>query len=408
VTAFRPGIARPMIPAMPLTRRDFLASAALGAAASTLRARGASASVPGAAADPWQLYVGTYTGKTGSRGVYRMTADRTTGALHVVGVAAELEQPSFLALAPDGRSLYAVNELVEYEGRASGALTALAREPGTQALTARGRRASEGGAPCYVSVDRTGRHALVANYVGGNVAVFPVGADGVGAPTALVHHAGRGPNARRQEGPHAHCIVLDPANRFALAADLGIDRVRVYRFDAAAGTLAPAAVPEVALRPGAGPRHLAFAPDGRTVYVVNELDSTLVAFDYDAPTGRLRERQTLSTRPAGAPGDNYPADLHVHPNGRTVYASNRGDDTIAVVAVAPDGGRLSLAQTVPTGGKWPRNFALDPAGRLLLVANERSGSVVAFGVDAATGRLAPTGARAEVPAPVCLVFVAPG
>jgi 6-phosphogluconolactonase len=390
---------------MRYTRRDFLATAALGAA-STLRARGAAASMTTMTeqGEPWQLYVGTYTDRTGSRGVYRMTADRTTGALRVVGVAAELEQPSFLALAPDGRTVYAVNELTAFEGRKTGAVTALGRDPSTQALTARGRRATEGGAPCYVTVDRTGRHVLVANYVGGNVAVLPARADGVGAPTAVVQHAGRGPKAQRQDGPHAHCILLDPANRFALAADLGIDRVRVYRFDAGKGTLTPAAVPEVAVRPGAGPRHLAFSPDGRTVYLVNELDSTLVAFAYDAATGGLRERQVLSTRPAGASGDNFPADLHVHPSGRTVYASNRGDDTLAVFDVAGDG-RLTLAQTVPTGGKWPRNFALDPAGRLLLVANQRSNSVVAFRIDAATGRLGPAGSQVDVPAPVCLLFV---
>ena len=396
---------------MRYTRRDFLAAAALGAAACSRRPRGAAATERTARSDErasgsddaWQLYVGTYTDKTGSRGVYRMTADRGSGALRVLGVAAELQQPSFVALAPDGRALYAVNELTEYEGSASGALTALARDPATQALVARGRTASRGGAPCYVSVDRTGRHALVANYVGGNVAVFPVGPTGVGAATAFVQHEGRGPNAARQDAPHAHCILLDPANRFALVADLGIDRVRVYRFDAAAGTLVPGPVPEVALRPGAGPRHLAFAPDGRTVYLVNELDSTLVAFDYDAERGALRERQLLSTRPAGAAGDNFPADLHVHPGGRFVYASNRGDDTIAVFAVDA-GGRLTLAQTVPTGGRWPRNFALDPAGRLLLVANQRSDSVVAFRIDQTTGQLTPTGSTAAVPAPVCLLF----
>jgi 6-phosphogluconolactonase len=401
---------------MRYTRRDFLATAALGAAACSRRPRGAAASnatpagaaraAPSADGGVWQLYVGTYTDKTGSRGVYRMTADRATGALQLVGVAAELLQPSFLALARDGRALYAVNELTQFEGAPSGALSALGRDPASQALTARGQRASGGGAPCYVSLDRTDRHALVANYVGGNVAVFPVGPDGVGAATAFVQHEGRGPNAARQEGPHAHCIVPDPANRFVLVADLGIDRVRVYRFDAAAGTLVPGPVPEVALPPGAGPRHMAFAPDASTVYVVNELDSTLVAFDYEAERGALRQRQQLSTRPAGATGDNFPADLHVHPGGRFVYASNRGDDTIAVFAVG-DGGRLSLAQTVPSGGRWPRNFALDPAGRLLLVANQRSDSVVAFRVDQTTGRLTPAGSQATVPAPVCVLFADP-
>jgi 6-phosphogluconolactonase len=237
------------------------------------------------------------------------------------------------------------------------------------------------------------------------VAVFPVAPDGgVGAATSVVQHQGRGPHPERQTSPHAHCIVLDAANRFALAADLGIDRVLVRRFDAASGALTPAAVPEVALQPGAGPRHLAFSPDGRTLYAVNELDSTLVVFAYDPETGGLRERQTLSTRPADATTENFPADLHVHPSGRTVYASNRGDDTIAVFAVAPDSGRLTLEQSVPTGGRWPRNFAIDPAGELLLVANQRSDSVVGFRIDPATGQLTPNGSRIELPAPVCLLF----
>ncbi len=386
----------------PYTRRDFLATTALGLAGCATAARGGAATDPDGGA--WGLYVGTYTAGTTSRGIYRLTVDRTDGALRLDGsVAAEVANPSYLAMAPGGRALYAASELTEFAGAASGAVAGFARDAATGALTPRGTRASRGGAPCYVSVDRTGRHLLVANYVGGNVAVLPLGADGsVGEATSVVQHAGRGPHPQRQTAPHAHCIVLDPANRFALAADLGIDRLLVYRFDAATGTLAPAAH-EVALKPGAGPRHLAFAPDGRTLYVVNELDSTLVALDYDAATGALRERQALSTRPAGAAGDNFPADLHVHPDGRTVYASNRGDDTLAVFAVAGDG-RLSLAQTVPTGGRWPRNFALDPTGRLLLAANQRSDSVVAFRVDEGSGRLTPTGARVPVPAPVCLLF----
>jgi 6-phosphogluconolactonase len=391
---------------MPCSRRDFVATVALGAVACARVRPASGGGVSAATGDAtWPLYVGTYTEDGRSRGVYRLAVDRATGAMRDEGLAADTPSPSFLALAPDGRALYAVNELTEYEGAASGSVTALARDAATGALSPRGRRATRGGAPCYVTADRTGRHVLVANYVGGSVAVLPVLADGgVGEATAVVRHAGRGPHAGRQEGPHAHCVIVAPDNRFALAADLGIDRVRVYRFDAARGTLAPADAPEAVLRPGAGPRHLAFAPGGRTLYLVNELDSTLVAFAYDAATGALAERQTLSTRPDGATGENLPADLHVHPSGRAVYASNRGDDTVAVFAVAPDTGRLALQQVVPTGGRWPRNFALDPAGRLLLVANQRSDAVVAFHVAADTGRLTPAGARATLPSPVCLRF----
>lgn len=382
---------------LPYTRRDFLATTALGLAGCATAGRSAASDAE------WRLYVGTYTAGTTSRGIYRLAVDRASGAMRLDGVAAEMANPSYLALAPGGRALYAASELTEFAGAASGAVAGFARDT-AGALRPRGSRASRGGAPCYVTVDRTGQHLLVANYVGGNLAVLPLGADGsVGEATSVVQHAGRGPHAQRQTAPHAHCVVLDAANRFALAADLGIDRVLVYRFDAATGALAPADTPSVALRPGAGPRHLAFAPDGRTLYVVNELDATLVALDFDAATGALRERQTLSTRPAGAGGDNFPADLHVHPRGHAVYASNRGDDTLAVFAVGGDG-RLTLAQTIPTGGRWPRNFALDPSGSLLLAANQRSDSVVAFRVDEATGRLTPTGARVTVPAPVCLLF----
>ena len=386
------------------TRRDFFGVATVAVIGYTLpegAGAGASASTHGV----WELYVGTYTTETASRGIYRISVDRSTGAMGPGVLAAESSNPSYLAMAPDGRSVVAVNELTEYEGVASGAVTLLTRSEPDGALAAVGMRASRGGAPCYVAVDRTGRHALVANYVGGSVAVLPIGTDGtLGEATAVMQHTGSGPHGTRQTGPHAHCIILDAANRFALAADLGIDRIQVYRFDAGGGTLAPADVPAVALPPGAGPRHLAFAPDGRTLYVVNELDSTLVSFVYDSSSGALRMRQRLSTRPRGARGDNLPADLHVHPTGRAVYASNRGDNTIAVFGVDPSAGTLSLMQSVPTEGDWPRNFALDPAGRLLLVANQRSDSIVAFRVQALTGRLTPTGQRLTTPSPVSLVF----
>ncbi|MGZ8377771.1 MAG: lactonase family protein [Gemmatirosa sp.] len=379
------------------TRRDFLtAAAAIGVAG--------CAAMPHAPPAPraWRLYVGTYTNDGRSRGIYRLEADRETGALRADGVAAEAVNPSFLALTPDGRTLLAVSERTEYEGRASGAVLAFARDRATGVLTARGAQPSGGGAPCYVSVDRAGRHALVANYVGGSVAALPIGADGALGAARVVQHAGRGPHAARQTSPHAHAILVDAPDRHALATDLGIDRVIAYRLDATAGTLTPTG--EAVLRPGAGPRHLAFAPDGRTLYVVNELDSTLTALAYDDARGALRELHTLATRPTGATGENFPGDLHVHPSGRAVYASNRGDDTIAVFAVDGGSGRLALVQSVPTVGRWPRNFALDPTGRFLLVANQRSESVVAFRVDAATGTLTPTGSSVAIPSPVCLLF----
>ena len=384
---------------MEQTRRSFLLSAALSAIAC---ARGLARSAP---SGEWRLYVGTYTGEGASRGIYHLSVDKETGTLRSGGLAAETASPSYLALAPNGRWLYAVNELTELGGRPTGGVTAFARNPSTGVLSSLGQQPSRGGAPCYVSVDRAGRYVLVANYVGGNVALLPIDANGaLGEATAIVQHAGTGPNLQRQEAPHAHCIILDAPNRLAIAADLGADSLFIYRVDDRRGLLTAGEQPVVKLHAGAGPRHLAFAPNAPRLYVVNELDSTLVAFDYEPVRGRLTERQTLSTRPAGATGDNFPADLHVHPRGHTVYASNRGDDTIAVFSAAPATGHLTLIQTVSTGGKWPRNFAIDPAGRQLLVANQRSDSVVGFRIDDSSGRLSPTGQRIELPTPVCLLF----
>jgi 6-phosphogluconolactonase len=388
------------------TRRDFLAIAALGVAGCVAMPR--SASAPRAL----RLYVGTYTNDRRSRGIHHLEVERDSGQLRLGALAAEAVNPSFLAIAPDGRTLLAVSERTEYEGQETGAVLAFARDPATGALTARGAQPSGGGAPCYVSLDRSGRHALVANYVGGSVASLRVAADGTLAPaTRVVRHAGRGAHPTRQSSPHAHAILVDPANRFALVADLGIDRVLVHRFDADGGALVPtdggALVPTdrgATLPPGTGPRHLAFAPDGRSVYVTGELASTLTVLAYDPERGALRERQTLSTRPAGASGDNFPGEVRVHPSGRTVYASNRGDDTLAVFDVAADGA-LALVQTIAAGGRWPRHFALDPEGRLLLVAHQRSDSVAAFRVDPGTGRLAATGSSVAIPSPVCLLFV---
>jgi len=384
---------------MEQTRRSFLLSAAFSTLACV---RGLGRGAPPSA---WRLYVGTYTGESASRGIYHLSLDKDAGTLQLGGLAAETASPSYLALAPNGRWLYAVNELTELAGRPTGGVTAFARDPATGALSSLGQQPSRGGAPCYVKVDRAGRYVLVANYVGGNVALLPIASNGaLGEATAVVQHAGTGPNAQRQTGPHAHCIILDAPNRFAIAADLGADSLFIYRVDDRRGLLTPADQPMLKLRPGAGPRHLAFAPNAPRLYVVNELDSTLVVMDYEPIRGRLTERQTLSTRPAGATGDNFPADLHVHPRGHTVYASNRGDDTIAVFSMARDTGRLSLVQTVSTDGRWPRNFAIDPTGSQLLVANQRSDSIVGFKIDPVSGRLAPSGSRIETPTPVCLLF----
>lgn len=387
------------------TRREFLTAAAV-AGFVVARRTPPHAETAAERHVPWTMYIGTYT-KTGkSKGIYRVSVDPVTLQFGTLELAAETPDPSFLAITPDGRALVAVNELVEFGGQASGSVTVFARNAASSALTALSpSRASRGAAPCYVSIDRTGRQVMVANYVGGNVAVLPLATSGaLGEAGTVLARTGKGPHPVRQVAPHAHCILPDPGNRFVLMSDLGTDKIHVARLDAATGALTPADVPEVSLRPGSGPRHLAFSPDGQTLYVVTELDSTIVAFAYNRATGGLTERQRISTRPAGATIENFPADLHVHPTGRTVYASNRGDDTIAVFAVDATSKALSLVQSVPTGGSGPRNFTLTPDGAGLLVANQRSDSILAFQVDAVTGQLAATGQVLDAPVPVCLTF----
>jgi len=388
------------------SRRDFLVASAIGFIG-LARGSASPALRDEAQADGDLLYVGTYTEGTRSEGIYLIRMDRRSGQLRRVGAVAAGANPSFLAIHPNGRVLYAVNELEKYRGRATGAVSAFAIAKDTGALTRLNEQPSEGGAPCYVSVDRSGRVVLVANYVGGNIAVLPIQANGSLAPAAhVIQHTGKGPNAERQAAPHAHCILPDPSNRFALAADLGADRVFVYRLDLD-GKLLHVEGGDLGVRPGAGPRHLAFHPTLPLVFVANELDSTVATLRFDAERGALSPLDTHSTVPAGWTGTNYPADIHVASTGRSLYVSNRGHNSIAVFSVAESTGALVLAQVVSTEGDWPRNFSLDPTGRWLLVANQRSDSVVVFGRDPENGGLTPPRQRIAIPSPVCLRFLAP-
>ncbi|HKC46156.1 MAG TPA: lactonase family protein [Gemmatimonadales bacterium] len=344
------------------------------------------------------LYVGTYTDPSRSAGIYRLLMDRDSGQLTSAGSVDAGPNPSFLAIHPNGRVLYAVNEVER------GAVAAFAIA-GDGALSKLGQTPSEGSAPCYVSVDTSGRVVLVANYDSGTVALLPVQPDGtLGPATSVVQHTGRGPIAERQSGPHAHCIIVDPSNRFAIAADLGADRVFVYHLDPDQGRLRRNEAGDVSLRPGAGPRHLAFHPTLPLVFVANELDSTVASLRFNAEGGDLTLLGAQSSLPAGWTGTNYPADIHVAPSGRSLYVSNRGHNSLAVFSVAESTGALALVQTVSTGGDWPRNFTLDPTGRWLLVANQKSNSIVVFARDDASGTLTPTGRRIAVPSPVCLRF----
>ncbi|HVH67188.1 MAG TPA: lactonase family protein [Gemmatimonadales bacterium] len=375
-----------------LSRRDFLATSA-GALGFLALARGSQQP------DEQLLYVGTYTDAGREAGIYLVRMHRGSGQLQLVGSVNAGPNPSFLAIHPNGRVLYAVNEVE------SGAVTAFAIGGDSGALTRLGEEPSEGGAPCFVSVDRSGRVVLVANYAGGSVALLPIQADGAPArATSVVQHTGSGPVADRQSGPHAHCILADPSNRFALAADLGADRVFVYRLDLDAKALRSSEGGAAVMRAGAGPRHIAFHPTLPFVFVTNELDSTVATLRFDVERGALSLLETRSTLPAGWRGTNYPADIHVAPSGHTVYVSNRGHNSIGVFSVTATGA-LSLDQVVSSGGDWPRNFTLDPTGRWLLVANQKSNSIVVFARDEGDGRLTPTGQRLAVPSPVCLRFL---
>ena len=373
-------------------RREFLRLGGAGVLAlGAARGRSGSAGMTG-------LYVGSYT-SAGGRGIYRFRLG--DAALEPAGLAAAAEEPSFLALHPARPLLYAVSELPEAAG-GGGRVAAFAVEAGG-GLRPLGSQPSEGGAPCHLTVDASGRFVLVANYQSGSVAVLPIAPDGSLRPASdVARHAGSGPVADRQEGPHAHCVALDPRNRFAAVADLGIDRLVSYRFDAGGGTLER--VGETALAPGAGPRHLAFHPSGRWAFVANELDSTLTALAFDPDRGRLEPLQSLPTAPADFHGENYPAELQPSADGRFVYLSNRGHDSLAVFAFTPGGAPLRRVQLAPSGGAWPRHFALHPAGGVLVAAHQRSDSLVAHRVDPASGRLGGDVARAAVPAPVCVLF----
>jgi 6-phosphogluconolactonase len=352
------------------------------------------------------LYVGTYT--TGeSKGIYVYRYNTASGQLTPLGLAAESANPSFLAVAPNGKFLYAVNELQNFNGEKSGAVTAFAIDHKTGKLARLNQVASRGEDPCYISLDKTGKYVLVANYTSGNVAVFPVQKDGsLGEASAFVQHHGSGPNHERQEGPHAHWIQTTADNRFAIVADLGLDKLMVYRFDASNGSLTPNDPPAGDLAPGEGPRHVAFAPDQKFAYSANELKSTVTAFSYDAEKGVLERFQTVSTVPKDFRGNNDAAEIHIHPNGRLLYTSNRGADSIAQFSIDGKSGSVALLDTFSTQGKSPRDFELDPDASHLLVANQDTGNVVVFRIDPATGRALPTpGQSIKIPAPVCLTFV---
>ena len=352
-----------------------------------------------------RIFVGTYTGGD-SRGIYRVDFDPGSGRFTSDPMlAGETENPSFLVASADGRFLFAVNELERFNGERTGAVSAFTVDPDTGKLTFINQQPSAGTNPCFIDLDAAGRHALVANYSSGTVAVLSIEPDGrLNAPVTVRAGAGNGPVLDRQEGPHAHHLVFDASQTFVLWTDLGADWVAVDRYDATSGTLVPAEKPGVRVGRGAGPRHLAWHPSGRVVYLLNELSSTVTMLAFDVRSGALTMGPTIDARAPGATVPNTAAEIAVTQDGAFVYASNRGDDALTVFAVNPQTLDLSVVAHVSSGGRTPRHFAIDPSGRWLIVANQDSNSLVVFRLDATTGIPAPTAETVRIAAPVAVVF----
>jgi 6-phosphogluconolactonase len=359
---------------------------------------------PPPAGHQYFVYIGTYTGPK-SKGIYAYRYDAAAFKLDAIGLVGEMVRPSFLTLHPNGRFLYAVSELGN-DGRENGSITAFRIDRNSGALTALNTVSSGGGGACHLVVDKTGKCLLVANYGTGSAAAFAVNPDGrLSGPTALMQHSGSSVDRRRQAGPHAHAVVLSADDRFVFVPDLGLDRIFSYRLDPATAHLTPNDPPFVAVKPGSGPRHFAFSPNGGFAYSVHEMGSMVTAFAYEAASGKLTQLQTISTLPADFHGEDNSAEIEVDARGRFLYASNRGHDSIAVFAIEPKLGTLSVVENVATQGRTPRNFKIDPTGRYLFAANQDSNNIVIFSIDPETGRLAPTGQVLQVQSPVCVLFV---
>ncbi len=344
------------------------------------------------------VYVGTYTGK-GSDGIYAVHLDEATGSLSEADLVAETANPSFLAIHPGGRYLYAVNEA------SAGSVTSFSIDAGTAKLTQLNQVPTRGADPCHLVVDSTGKTLIVANYTGGSVASFPLAADGkLGSAVSFIQHSGSSVNRSRQDAAHAHDVVFSRDHRFVIICDLGMDKLMVYRFDQKTGEITPNNPPFATLKAGSGPRHFVFDANGRHGYAISELASTVTTFDWNAKRGTLREVQSISTLPADFQGENTTAEIAIHPSGRFLYGSNRGANSLALYTINK-AGTLTAAGQFPTGGRTPRSFAIDPTGRWLLAANQDTNDIFVFRIDQKTGALTPTGQRVQVSQPVCVLFV---
>lgn len=358
-------------------------------------------------------YIGTYTRnmpfvEAQSEGIYVYRLNTETGELTHQSTVPGLENPSFLAISPSRKYLYAVSEMAEKDGKKTGGVTAFSRDMQTGDLTYLNEQVSGGSAPCHLIVDASERHVLAANYTGGSVCVMPIQEDGsLGEMCEFIQHEGASHvNPARQEKAHAHSINLDSSNRFAYVPDLGMDKVVIYDFSADSGKLSPNAQPHIESAPGAGPRHFDFHPNGRIAYAINELGNTITAYNFDSQSGALSEIHSVPTLPADFDGENTTADIHVHPSGKFVYGSNRGHHSIAIFSVDETTGELTPQGHTSTQGETPRNFGIDPSGKLLLAANQDSSSVATYFIDQESGALTPTGVVASVPTPVCIKMLA--
>jgi 6-phosphogluconolactonase len=359
-----------------------------------------------AKARDYLVYIGTYTKKTASKGIYVYRFNSVTGKLTSLGVAGETTDPSFVAVDPTGRFLYSVNEMDEFNNQKGGAVSAFAINRATGKLKFLNEVSSHGTAPCYVAVDKTGRYVMIANYGSGSVVVFRVRKDGgLGTMADFVQHKGSSVNPARQKGPHAHMVNTSTDNRFALSCDLGLDKVLISRFDAKTGKLTPDDPSYARVNPGSGPRHFVFSPNSRFVYVISEIGSTVTVFSYNGSNGAMRKLQTISTIPKDFKKESDCAEIAVLPSGKFLYGSNRGHDSIAVFAINQSNGTLTPVEYVPAQGKEPRSFAIDPTGSYLFAANQDTNNLVIFRINPETGRLTPTGQTLDIPAPVCVLFV---
>lgn len=385
------------------TRRRFLAQATTLITPPVL----ALAAKKSVAKEYW-VYIGCYTNTKKSTGIQLFRFDAQSGKLTPAGIAGEVVNPSFVDLHPSGKYLYSVSEISTMDGQRTGAVTAFSVDGKNGKLTPLNRMPSRGAGPCFVRVDQTGKMVMVANYGSGSAASLPIKTDGSLGEAASFHQfTGSGPNKKRQEAPHAHSATFSPDNRFGIVADLGTDRLMVFRVDPAKATLTPNDPPSFSTPPGSGPRHFAFHPKGKYAYAINEMASTVTAMTYDKTRGTFHEIETVSTLPPDFKGDTTTAEIKIHPSGKFLYGSNRGHDSISVFTIAGNG-KLKLIDHTSTQGRVPRNFSLDPAGKWLIAANQSTDNLVVFRVDGKSGKLSPTGQNLPAGAPVCVKFLPVG